>query len=969
MYYPSSGQFIDRAGGPNVSAFNELMRANLAPLAYVHAMQALMASGRVQIYDTADWASSQEPEIWNQIRRDACAAGAIENRRKSVTGLDGQVVAGLRQPDEGDLLVANAQTYLMDQIPFFRRTRYNLTEAEFRGSSFAYITGSRKRFTMPGDDREREWWVPGECQHVERWRFRLEVEAGRKRWMFYSFARRAWEPWADPEHYIRHYYERTESDHGYGRGLLNSLYVYFKAKELCINSGLTGLRKWGTGILVAAIKGMSTGSTDRSNDRIQQDWLKLLHKMIDGDAIVHDSQDEFRIERPNVEGLRNAVEFAKYFDSCIKQVCISSDLTTGQGDSNTGTYAQSQTQADEKTDYLEHSRQDVAESITEGPVKLAYHLNLENLRGLCAAHGERLGVCGKYQIGFESRMSAKEAIEVIEGMKRARMRVVESWAHEQVGAPLPSDDKQDDILPADDLGGGMFGGLAGDGQPPAAAGGEQGQQPEGAERDPEADPLEDTELAPDASAEDQAASELLGKVGGITGWMQIAASVTAGELDRDAAIAAVQAFFRLSEEDAQKLIPEPAEQQPGGDMFGDELGDLDLGEDAPAGDEEQGEIDAAIEAGAQFCAGLPESLQAIYDGESFVVAYRACKRGQSPRNTANSPEGPCTPKKKQQARERIGAGKKRTLRKRRGSALTKEQRAAGAKVRDQVLGRARMNGDASSEAVANALDNADWWAGQTKEEAAMAVAEMANAVEQDDFDRFYAALSQRAPAVEVETDGIRSASTPQEADSLVADLFASSFPDGLSEQQASSIEYYTEDGYQHINADLRSGGAGSLDPALKTDFEVLDAMTKQALSSPVKAYRGFGSGSRSQAMARDLLSAGAGSSIQLAGINSWSASPQVAQRFSSAGSRPDADTEGALSSAEALQVSQEENASVIVSSVLTEGAPVSDDHSSNPGEAEILSKHNGRFVVDGYRLVRSKFGDPTIIVDIREQQQ
>lgn len=349
-----------------------------------------------------------------------------------------------------------------------------------------------------------------------------------------------------------------------------------------------------------------------------------------------------------------------------------------------------------------------------------------------------------------------------------------------------------------------------------------------------------------------------------------------------------------------------------------------------------------------------------------VLQEAACLPGQRSDLTG------CTPKKKEQAKQRIDAGEKRGLRKRPGSPLTKEGRAEAIKVRDQVLGRARDLGDASIEAVGGALDNADWWAGKTNVEAHFALEEMARAVEADDFEAFYSAMKTRAAAPPSEggalsawDEAISGGSAWDKADTIMDQLLAGAYPDGrMSYEQAKSIRYYTGVGYAKINEGLRSGQP--LHGAAAESFQQLDPLTRRDLAAPVQAYRGFGPGKRTQQQAASLVHAGVGAEVQLNGINSWAVDPGVAQSFSESLVRLKPGGQKDVSAEEAAAL-LEDGASVVMSSVLTRGAPVPDEVAETGGETEILTPHQGRFVVVGYRASKQKIGKSALVeVVVRE---
>lgn len=122
----------------------------------------------------------------------------------------------------------------------------------------------------------------------------------------------------------------------------------------------------------------------------------------------------------------------------------------------------------------------------------------------------------------------------------------------------------------------------------------------------------------------------------------------------------------------------------------------------------------------------------------FAALYAAgepCQRGQT------AARDKCIPARDRRSQERIDQGregKERSLRKRRGSDLTPEQKRWARDVRGLV---AKSTTDPDELAVANALDNADFWAAyaENPEAASAALSEITEAVRQGDFSSFQSA--------------------------------------------------------------------------------------------------------------------------------------------------------------------------------------------------------------------------------------
>lgn len=468
-------ELFRNTGGLN-GLFRELQRPNLANIAYVHALRSSQQQG-TSIYDSAAYADSQDSAFWWKIRRDAEFASYIENRRKSVAGLKSLVVPGTKAPTKADILVARAQDYLWDLQPGARRSRYGLTEGIFRGSSWAAMTATRRTLQLPGDDRPRVWFVPGKFQHVDRWRFRIQRRTDRGNgvnptgnfWEFFSWKADNWIPLEHPEHFLTFFYDRTESDHGYGYGLNNSLYVWLKGKEIALNNGLRGLRRWASGILQVKIDELRNASADKDNLQHALDWLEVVRTLYTEDVLVYGKNDEVDAIWPSGAGHQIVMSMIEYFDASAKRLIQSADPEGGQG-----SFAKAAVQADEKADYFAFDRDNLSEDYSDQGLGLFYELNKANYAALCAANGEPLGISGRYQIGAREDMDPQAAAEYIGKLQEAGFEIPKQWAHDLANVPIAQEDEPTLEPPEPPAGGDPFGGEFNGEAQAAGAGGSLG---------------------------------------------------------------------------------------------------------------------------------------------------------------------------------------------------------------------------------------------------------------------------------------------------------------------------------------------------------------------------------------------------------------------------------------------------------------------------------------------------------------
>ena len=563
--------FLARSRGGGGAALQDLRAPNTAAQQYVSTVRSAL-NAWPRIYDSADRATIQSPMFWWQVRSDPIFAWAIQKRRQDVSGLEYWMKPA--DDTEGAKIVANRLDWLIRKTPDFTLSRYELCSGIFRGSAMAAITGERQYITAPGDNRNRQWWVPGKLVDVDRWRFALSHEPNTNLddselfWQLYSFKRRQWERIEHPNHFVWFFYENPESAMGYGYGLNNGLYVYLKAKEIALNLMLRGLRRWAMGIITAAVDTITRmGDMRQSTDTesIGQEYAERLAALNAEDVLVYDKADDVKVMTGGGEGSQLAHEALEYLDRGVLRYITHGDLTSGSGEAGVER-GNATTQKKGQSEGFAWDVSRLEECLTSSFVAEVYRLNRDDLADECAAAGVPMGECAHLKIGrAQEEMEPTKALEVIEKAQKVGMRVPESWSYEKAGIPMPQEGTEDAVLEppgSQPMGGGgapAIGSSGVAGQPEAL---DTSEVDEALAPSPDDDPLAviTDKPTPDASEADQQASELLGKVGGIQGWMTIAQAVAAGQIPRETAIAGMVTFFRLSQDEASALIPEPNPQ-------------------------------------------------------------------------------------------------------------------------------------------------------------------------------------------------------------------------------------------------------------------------------------------------------------------------------------------------------------------------------------------------------------------------
>ena len=361
--------------------------SSFAGIHYTHSL--LAAYRRHAFLFDPDFASNNEIEAWQKIRRDAVIAHAIQRRRHGVAGLNVQMVPASDEPQ--DKRAAEITSDIVDETPKFQQVRFNLAEAIFRGSSWAYICGHRRPFA-PSGTRSRLMWVPDKIEHIDRFRMRIrrvdqdDEDVVRTIWEMFSVKREDWEEVRSPEAFIMHAYDQTEDTIGYGRGLMQSIFFFWRAKEIVLTQGLAGVERWAQGLLHAQIDGLREGSEGRNNDDLVDEWTEQLVKMRSEHVLISDKNDKLTVEQGPGQGHQMVIDFLKYLDNGIDRLILTSTLPTGGGD-GTGSFARSKTEENQLESTLQADRLALSETLDSSLVKLIWSRNQDAIQEILREEG------------------------------------------------------------------------------------------------------------------------------------------------------------------------------------------------------------------------------------------------------------------------------------------------------------------------------------------------------------------------------------------------------------------------------------------------------------------------------------------------------------------------------------------------------------------------------------------------------
>lgn len=394
-----------------------------------------------------DFATIQDVEAWDKIRRDCVIAHAIEKRSRSVAGIEWRITPASDSP--GDKRAGELIDALIRHLKKFQKARTRLArDAIFRGSAYEFIEGDRQKKKLAGDDTVRNWWTPINLKHVDRYRFQIvrdpvAATKGELRtfWEMFSVERQVWERLEYPEWFIRSIFEETESALGYGYSLMNSIYFYWRAKEVVLAQGLAGLERWAQGLVIAKIDDERIGGIGRDNDTIQLQYEDQLLRQRSEHIFTIGKNDDIKIQDAPGNAWQMVKEMLDYLDRGLNQLILTSVLPTGGG-GEVGSFSRAETEADQMEATFQADRETLSEDITDSLIALVWKRNLHNIASVLINEGMGMAQMPRFEILNQVKEDTKVNAETAQIILESGVPLVKEEYYDRIGWKMPVDDEE-----------------------------------------------------------------------------------------------------------------------------------------------------------------------------------------------------------------------------------------------------------------------------------------------------------------------------------------------------------------------------------------------------------------------------------------------------------------------------------------------------------------------------------------------
>ncbi len=268
------------------------------------------------VYDPS-YALSQEPAIYEKMLREPRIRQALEDRTRRTAQKSFTVTPATEE--SADKALAKFMQQLVDMMVDRTKGMRALAAHFFFGSTHALPVGEIGSEKLTDAPTRLRYWMPQAFTMVDRRRFRRHIEResnGRQavRWHMAPAARvvgpqalrvqtaGTYVPldgqdgrrlWTD---FVHHFYSVEESTLGYGGGLVEALYWYFRAKQIAMREGLQGLERWAQGWVVFKSKTDKRGAHTTDSDTFITSAITEIETHTGRRILGMDIDDELDVE-------------------------------------------------------------------------------------------------------------------------------------------------------------------------------------------------------------------------------------------------------------------------------------------------------------------------------------------------------------------------------------------------------------------------------------------------------------------------------------------------------------------------------------------------------------------------------------------------------------------------------------------------------------------------------------------------
>ena len=356
------------------------IHSNQAQQSWVRALSGAWRAPR--LHDPSLWLL-REPEIEEQILRDADICGAVTQRLHMIAGNQWSLTPRDGKHERADLAV-EVGTELVGAIKHFTQARLNLGRAFLSGSRFARIQPEPRKLAL-GDGRVRTWWVPVELPDVDKRMYQIVKDEGdtiAHHWERWDLLKQEFIPESrlDAIQTIRHVYADDQGSLGHGRALREAIGWWHYSKTHVHQESIQAVERFAQGMLRAKVAGARDAESGLPNTELITQWTNTLEDQRARHVLVHDADDDVDIISGNAEGHQLLKDMRSELKNTLLTLILGANLPTSADKG--GSFALADVQQDSTQVIVRFDRECLEETLSDdllGCIWFKNHANLHEL--------------------------------------------------------------------------------------------------------------------------------------------------------------------------------------------------------------------------------------------------------------------------------------------------------------------------------------------------------------------------------------------------------------------------------------------------------------------------------------------------------------------------------------------------------------------------------------------------------------
>lgn len=395
--------------------------------------------------DDPDFALAHDIASIEKIRRDAVVQQLCAYRRHLVAGRDWHLDPGDDSPQAKEL--ASVIEWLIRKSKNFTAARFRLSDAIFLGLTSEKMVMKVDYLTIPSSVSPSLGGVMTQFMFVDKFmdidkrRLRLEYRDYGKYnrdyyWTIFNIHRREWRRLTNADNYIFHTYNNEEDTYGYGRGLNEAIFYYWRGKMFLLKYAQQFCEAFAKPWIRAKLAELK-GRGEELQTRMRK-WVSILEKMRGNNVVIGGTEDEFDFMSGPTAGQQVLMELLRYFDEALTRLIVGSQLAVREGQPGLGSGQEAEVHQSTTEIYVNYDRQILQEALARSLVKSIFEGNYSIFEAAGLADCE----LPKFMIDNKTKENPLEILQQVQIGQQIGMQFDAEQVYERTGWKMPAEGAQ-----------------------------------------------------------------------------------------------------------------------------------------------------------------------------------------------------------------------------------------------------------------------------------------------------------------------------------------------------------------------------------------------------------------------------------------------------------------------------------------------------------------------------------------------